>query len=168
MSQLDFTRLLFRAAFCVMACDGEIDDREIEELRLINEKTRYFAGLDLEAEIQNMLGELRCMGRRFVQNLFRAIEVMELNVVQELRLLEVCTRIVNADEKVEENEVRFLRCLRQELAVHDELVVQRFGRIEYLVQSGANAIEFKTNDADFWTMPPFRELEKVRLDNPAG
>jgi uncharacterized membrane protein YebE (DUF533 family) len=31
----EFQRLLFRTAFCLMACDGHIDDREVEEIRLM-------------------------------------------------------------------------------------------------------------------------------------
>ena len=37
MDKLEFKKLLFEVAFCTMACDGDIDKREIEE-KLLNGK----------------------------------------------------------------------------------------------------------------------------------
>ena len=42
MDKNKFKKILFKVAFCTMACDGHIDDREIEELQIMDKKTSFF------------------------------------------------------------------------------------------------------------------------------
>ena len=48
----EFQRLLFRTAFCLMACDGHIDEREINEIKKMNKSSAYFQGIDLSDELE--------------------------------------------------------------------------------------------------------------------
>ena len=34
MESIEFKKILFKTAFCVMACDGDIDELEIEEMKI--------------------------------------------------------------------------------------------------------------------------------------
>ena len=128
----DFQRLLFRTAFCLMACDGNIDAREVNEIKLMNKSSAYFTGIDLSAELEKLLADLKAKGKDIVDELFDTLAKLNLGMVQELLLLEVSFRLVHADEKVDENEIKFLRFLRSKLKVHDEVIRDRFGAIEYL------------------------------------
>jgi len=42
MDKIEFKKLLFKVAFCTMACDGHIDKREIEEMKIMDKKTSFF------------------------------------------------------------------------------------------------------------------------------
>ena len=47
VNKKDFKKILFKTAFCSMACDGKIDDLEIKEMKLIDKNTSYFSKIDL-------------------------------------------------------------------------------------------------------------------------
>ena len=55
------------------------------------------------------------------------------STVQELLIVEVALRIINADNKVDENEIKFLNFLRSKLDVANETLIDRFGSIPSLV-----------------------------------
>lgn len=147
-----FQRLLFRTAFCLMACDGDIDEREVLEMRKMNESGAYFRGIDLSDELDELLRDLKEKGRKIVQELFDTLKGVELNFVQELLLLEISFRIINADERVDENEIKFVRYLRSKLCVYDEIILDRFGPIEYLFDKDySHDIVIETKKDDFFT-----------------
>jgi hypothetical protein len=111
-----------------MACDGHIDEHEIEEMKKMNTNTTYFGDVDLSGELDLLLNDLVKHGKKIVNDLFNELRDAQLNPVQELLLLEVALRIIHADEKINENEVKFLKFLRGKLAVFDEIIIDRFGK----------------------------------------
>ena len=58
MDKVEFKKILFKVAFCTMACDGHIDDREIEEMKIMDKKTSFFEAIDLSDELEYLLNEL--------------------------------------------------------------------------------------------------------------
>ena len=42
-----------------MACDGHIDDLEIEEMRKIDTNTSYFKNVDLSDELNELIEEIK-------------------------------------------------------------------------------------------------------------
>lgn len=132
LERKEFQSLLFRTAFCLMACDGHIDEREVNEIKLMNRASAFFKGIDLSDELERLLVSLKNKGKHIVDELFDVLSKSEITIVQELLILEVAFRIVHADEKVDENEIKFLRFLRSKLKLHDEIILDRFGVVEYL------------------------------------
>ena len=53
-----------------MACDGEIHEMEMEELRAIAAETPYFTDLDIETELQQSAKDLEEKGRYFFTSYF--------------------------------------------------------------------------------------------------
>jgi len=128
----EFQRLLFRTAFCVMACDGHIDQKEIDEIKKMEQSSAYFTGIDLSDELNELLDDLKEKGKHIIDELLSDMEMLELSTIQELLMLEVSLRIVNADNKEDENEIKFIKLLRSKLKVYNEFIRERFGLIEYL------------------------------------
>ena len=131
----EFPRLLFRMAFCLVACDGEIHDLEIQELKEISKNTPYFGEIDLDSEMKRSLADFEKFGTRTIHDLFHTLETTKLSMVQELLLLEVALRVIDADKHVDASEIQFVKAMRWRLDVLDPLIVQRFGQIPYLVNS---------------------------------
>ena len=50
-----FKELLLNIAVCAIACDGDIDEREIEALHKIEKRSPYFSALDLSESLKNHL-----------------------------------------------------------------------------------------------------------------
>jgi len=161
----EFQRLLFRTAFCVMACDGNIDEREIREMKSMNKSAAFFQGIDLTNELDLLLTSLRERGKQFVNELIESLNKVDLSTVQELLILEVAFRIVNADEKVDENEINFVKFLRSKLNVYDEIIRDRFGVIEYLFDKeyARDLSKDETREDNFTAikMPELKDLEAI-------
>ena len=132
METKDFKKLLFKTAFCVMACDGSIDDLEIQEMRKIDSSTTYFSDIDLSDELDELINELHNKNIKIVKNLFDLLRENTLTISQELLILEVTMRIINADDVIDDNEVRFLNLIRSKLDLGNQIIHQRFGKISYL------------------------------------
>ena len=161
----EFQRLLFRTAFCLMACDGHIDEREINEIKKMNKSSAYFQGIDLSDELEVLLNDFKERGKHIVDELFDTLESLEISTVQELVILEISFRLIHADEKVDENEIKFLRFLRSKLKIHDEIIRDRFGVVEYLFDKdySQDIIKSATHDDIFASLsiPDFKDLVTV-------
>lgn len=167
----DFQRLLFRTAFCLMACDGHIDEREVNEIKWMNTHSNYFKGIDLSDELEELLRELKVRGKHIVDELYSDLSDLNLSSVQELLILEIAFRIAHTDEKVHENEIKLIRYLRSKLHVHDEIIHDRFGVVEYLFDKDYSQEIIKQDAKDdllaHITLPDFKEIGTFDFTLPA-
>ena len=167
MEKTEFKKLLFKVAFCTMACDGHIDDREVEELRIMDKNTSFFDSVDLSEELKQLVKDLKNKGTKVIEELFAFLRETKLNPIQELIVLEVALRIINADNKHDENEVKFIHLLRSKLELHDETINDRFGELDILYTNeyskgivvGKTEVEF----ADSILLPELSDLVKVSV-----
>jgi len=168
MDKVEFKKILFKVAFCTMACDGHIDDREIEEMKIMDKKTSFFEAIDLSVELEHLLNELKNKGAKIIIDLFESLKKHELNTIQELIILEVALRIINADEKHDENEIKFIHLLRAKLKVHDETINDRFGKVDilYTNEYSKNVITEKTDDEfiESIKLPELTVLKQIDLN----
>lgn len=132
MKKLNFKEILLRTAVSAIACDGDIDDREKEALYNIEKNSPYFSSEDLSSELNNLIKDCMNNLKLFKDKLFKSIDEVELNIVEELTLLEISFRIIAADEIEQESEQEFVINLRKHLKVESEIIKQRFGPIDYL------------------------------------
>ena len=164
MQTEDFKKLLFKTAFCVMACDGNIDESEIEEMKKIDSSTTYFNDIDLSIELDNLISDLKNKNVKIVKNLFDSLRENTLSISQELLILEVTLRIINADNIIDENEVRFLNLIRSKLDVADKIISERFGKISYL--KNLNYEEIQINESNLINeinITDIKSLEDINL-----
>ena len=146
METEDFKKLLFKTAFCVMACDGSIDKMEIQELKKIDSSTTYFSDIDLSDELDHLIDDLKNKNIKIVKNLFDSLRENKLTISQELLVLEITMRIINADNVIDENEVRFLKLIRSKLELGNEIIHERFGKIPYLKNLNFENLEISQSD----------------------
>jgi hypothetical protein len=168
MNKDNFKKTLFKVAFCAMACDGVIQNEEIEELKIMDKNTSYFANIDLSDELKQLVENFKHKGTKVIEELFVYLRETKLNPIQELLVLEVALRIINADNKHDENEVKFIHLLRSKLELHDETINDRFGDLDILytneysknIVSGKTEIEF----ADNFKLPEMSVLTQIDLN----
>ena len=132
MDKIKFKEVLMNIAVCAIACDGDIDDREIEALKKIEKETPYFSGVDLSSKLQKSLKKCLTDIEKFKNNIFKKLSKIELNIIQELMILEISLRIISADNVELEVEKDFIKELRKYLKIEDFLIYERFGDISYL------------------------------------
>ena len=100
MEQMEFKKLLLESALYLMSCDSEIADFEINELKEIANKTTYFVGLDINAELNSLLPHFKKTGEIITEKYFHILKTSDLSVSQELLLLEIILRISHSDKKL--------------------------------------------------------------------
>jgi hypothetical protein len=146
METIDFKKLLFKTAFCVMACDGSIDQMEIQEMKKIDSNTTYFSDIDLSDELNNLINGLKDKNIKIVKSLFNSLRENTLLITQELLILEISMRIINADKIIDDNEVRFFNLIRSKLDLGDQIIHERFGKIPYLKNLNFDELELSQSD----------------------
>lgn len=132
MEKTKFKELLLNISICAIACDGDIDDREIEALKNIEKNTPYFAGVDLSNKLESSLKKCLSNLDEFQKDIFYKLKSTKLNIIQELMILEISMRIISADQIELEIEKEYINNLRKYLQIDDFLINERFGDIEYL------------------------------------
>lgn len=134
MRSEEFQKILLKAAVSSIACDGHIDDREIQELKQIADNEIYFIGFDYTDLLNEHLEYIKCNGIIAINELLDELGNSNLNPNQKLLLLEVVIRIIEADKKIEQIEIKFLQLIKTRLNLTDELVITKFPRyINYLL-----------------------------------
>ena len=146
MELKDFKELLLEIAICSIACDGLIDQREIEALHKIEKNSPYFSSTDLSIVLESSLQTCKADIDAFKKNVFYKLKNNTLNPVQELTSLEISLRIIRADAKEEDSEKSFINELRASLELDDFIIHQRFGDIEYLKPKQSEFKSTRSND----------------------
>jgi len=168
MDKTALKKMLFKVAFCAMAADGRIDDREIKEMQIMNKNASYFADIDLSDELKNLLSDFEIKGKKIINELFEELSNNELTALQELLVLEIALRIISADDDIDDNEVKFVKLIRSKLKVPNEIIKDRFGVIEYLMNKDYETnIKTKITETDFVSeliMPEFQDLKKINFE----
>jgi len=140
MMKEEFRNILFKTAVFSMACDGEIHEVEIKELKDIANSTSYFKGIEYKPLLEELVRKIRKRGRSSIKEYFELIIKTEFSSSEELLILEVSLRIIQADKRIDQNEERFILILRRALSISDEILKMRFGNIPHIML---------TRDGDF-------------------
>ena len=168
MDKIEFKKTLFKVAFCTMACDGHIDKREIEEMNMMDKNTTFFESIDLSSELSQLIDEFHSKGTKVIEELFTTLRDNNLNPIQELLILEVALRIICADDKHDENEIKFIHLLRAKLDIHDETIIDRFGDVKVLYTNDySRNIEAGKSEREYAAsleLPEFAALDEALLD----
>jgi hypothetical protein len=165
MDKNKFKTILFKVAFCTMACDGDIDEREIEEIKKMDKVANYFEDIDLSSELENLISSFKINGIGIIVELFDEIKELELNPIQELLILEVSIRIIYADKRIDDNEIKFFRFLRSKLRIPNSIISDRFGDINELYDTKQdNNIVYDKTIYEFTKSIKIPELVQVDLN----
>lgn len=129
-----FNKLLLKSAFCCMACDGNIDQREIGLIKSICEKTPLLKNLNFLEEINDFISGINSKGKVFLREFFNQLENSELSEEQELTLIDFAIQVIKADEQIEYSEIKFFKNIRHRLKVSNEKILQHFPDIEIYLE----------------------------------
>lgn len=151
MKNSEFKDFLFKSAVIAMACDGDIAEEEINEIKNIVANEIYFMGYEFEEPLQKNIEAIKINGKNAVNQFLQEITNNDLNEHQELLLIEVLLKIIQADTKVEENELRFLHLAKSKIRIDEQTLIVKFPHhIDYLIDfnSYGQHEEF-TNEINF-------------------
>lgn len=126
MKNQEFKSFLLRSAVFAMACDGAIDEREIETIKGFANNEIFFLGLEYETPLKEYINEVKLTGKLSINNYLSELGSLQLNSHQELQLIAVILAVINADNKAEENELKFLHLVKGKLKTDQEMLFVQF------------------------------------------
>lgn len=136
MKTESFQNLLLKSAVCVMGCDGDISELEINEIKSMIEEEIYFLGYDSDLPFTTYLKDIQERGLSAIEDYFTELDNHDLNADQELLLVEVLIRTIESDKKIEENEMKFLHMVKSRLGIEEKTIISKFPRqMSYLIDS---------------------------------
>ncbi|MDO5857761.1 hypothetical protein Q2490_10735 [Myroides odoratimimus] len=135
METLHFNKLLLKTAFSCMACDGDIDKREVKLIKQLQKEHKTFGEININAELDTLLLAINKDGHQFLKGYFNELTTTELPEANELKLIEVAIDTIKADEKVEYSEIKFFKVIRSKLKIDNEPILEKHPDFEdYLEQ----------------------------------
>ncbi len=134
MDTITFDKLLLKTAFCCIAADGNIDNREISLLKSMYEKSPLFANFNFQEEITLLVAKINSDGKSFIQYYFDLLKQAQLTEQEELTLIDFAIQTINADEQIKYSEIKFFKNIRHRLNVSDKEILDCFPDIEQYLE----------------------------------
>ena len=129
MKNKEFKKILFKGAFSVMACDGEVAESEVAEMKEMLSNSPYFDGLNYDVELKEAFADIKNNGTKSIELFFEKLKSISLSKKQELQLIEVLVRMIEADGKVEDSELHFMHKVKSALKqLSDVNIIVHFPR----------------------------------------
>ena len=114
--------LYLKTIFCCIACDGNIATEEVDMVRDLCAKDRIFHNLDSEEYLNSWITEINEQGGAFLQTYLKEINSVELNEQEQLLLVSLAIKAIEADNSIEYAEVKFFKKIRSTLTISDEAI----------------------------------------------
>ena len=162
MSKIEINKLLFDIACTSIACDGHIDERELDELKRIQKSTPYFKNIDTTGKLNKFIDNFKNNSAELIDNILIELQNSSLNPVQQLLVLEVVLRIVYSDTIIQPNEIEFIKAVRASLTIEDQLIKERFGEIDFLFKT-ENGSDFGKEEKE--EVSQLKSIDTSNLEN---
>lgn len=151
-----------------MACDGNIDKRELILIKKLHQEKKYFGEIDIDQELEQLLVAINKDGLKFLKDFLTELNSGGLTEEQELKIVEVAINTIMADEKVEYSEIKFFKVIRSKLKIDNDPILERHPDFEeYLEQDIISSSYLARLQDDFFdtsTLPIFESIGKIGDD----
>ena len=134
MKNQDFKNFLFKSAVMAVACDGDIAEREISEIKNMVASEIYFMGYDFEEPLKNNIDNIKENGKKAINQYLQEIVANDLNEHQEILLIEVLLRMIESDSVIQHSELKFLHMAKAKLKIDEQTLIVKFPKqIDHLM-----------------------------------
>lgn len=145
-----------------MACDGDIDKRELKLIKQLHKDSRTFGEIDINTELDALLLEINHDGHKFLKDYFNDLTTSELTEANELKLIEVAVDTIKADDNVEYSEIKFFKVIRSKLKINNEPILEKHPDFEdYLEQDIISESYLARLQDDFFDTHISNEFELI-------
>lgn len=163
MEQISFNKLLLKTAFSCMACDGDIDEREVILIKKLHHEKTLFGDLNINQELEKLLSEIKSDGEKFLKAYFNELSSFNFNENDELKLIEVAIETIKADDEIKYSEVKFFKVIRSKLNVENEHILAKYPDFEEHLEQDIISVSYLSRlQADFFEQ---QTLTKINLIN---
>jgi uncharacterized tellurite resistance protein B-like protein len=117
------TELYLKTLFCCSACDGSIAPEEIALIRQVTDENELFAEMDIEGVLNGYVDTINKQGKIFLKDYLYELATEELSTEEQLKIIELSIRMIEADNQILYSEVKFFKKLRACLSVTDDEIL---------------------------------------------
>lgn len=117
--------LYLKTMFCCMACDGEIAQEEIDMVKGVAMQTPILEGVDVENVLNAYVYKINHNGALFLRNYLNELSEEELTSAEELQIIDLALRMIEADKRIEYSEVKFFKKIRSRVSISDEQILEQ-------------------------------------------
>lgn len=142
METITFDKLLLKTAFCCMASDGNIDKKEIDQIKVLCKNSPLFNDFDFVKEINELVRKINNNSKEFISYYFELLENANLSEEEELTLIGFAIQTIKADEQIEYSEIKFFKNIRHRLTISDEVILSNFLNIDDFLEADVKTDSF--------------------------
>lgn len=118
--------LYLKTMFCCMACDGDIAQEEINMVKEFAKQTSIFEKMDVEKVLNMYVFAMNQNGALFLRRYLNELSAESLTSAEELQIIDLSIRMIEADNCIEYSEVKFFKKIRSRLSVSDGQILERY------------------------------------------
>ena len=134
--------LYLKTVFCCIACDGEIATEEVDMVRDLCAKDKIFHDIDTETNLNSWIEEINEQGGLFLQSYLKELSSVVLTETEQLLLVSLAIKAIEADNRIEYSEVKFFKKIRSRLTINDEAILAEHPNKEDFLLPDINVTEF--------------------------
>jgi hypothetical protein len=170
MPELIENRLLLKTAFVCIACDGNIDKKEVEIVHKISMEEGLFSDNDLQKELDDFVDSFNDNCDKFIADYFQELKVMNLTPEIQLLIIKNAISAIRADESIDYHEVKFFKAIRKVLSISDDAILAVYPDIEDFLEQDIVYVSFEDQIKSLF----FASEQKVKYtkiditSNPVG
>jgi len=162
-------RLLIETAFSCMACDGDIDSREINLILDFQKNENLFHIDDAEDTLNFFISEVNKKGQLFFYDYFKLLRTTNLSKEEEIAIARVALKIIEADDIIKYSEIKFFKIIRSKLKVSNEelkIALPEFDNIdEYLQEDIITKNSREKLFSDYFDNHSLPSFDKISFDD---
>ena len=136
-----------------MACDGDIATEEIQLLRELITQTDLFNDIDVEVTLKRYVDSINQNGVIFLSQYLNEVADDELSKEEQLCLVDLAFKTIEADNRIEYSEVKFFKKIRVRLSLTDDEILAKYPDKEDFILPDLNIAE-----APEWNNVTFAEI----------
>ncbi len=116
-------RLILKALFACMACDGEVSDTEVKHIELFLHNNNLFEKTNVRELMEEYVAAIKNNSKEFFLKFFEEITHANFSEVEELTLISNTIGIIESDNDITYSEVKFFKAIRSNLKVSNETIL---------------------------------------------
>jgi hypothetical protein len=166
MEKSEFEKLMLKTAFCCLASDGKIDSREVDLIQSIFSNYEQYKDVNLQDKINSFINIYNEKGKLFFTYYFDILKEHSLSLDEELQIIEIAVRTIQADDLVEYSEIKFFKIIRHHLKASDKQILERFPEIEnYLAEDIETESIYDKIIKQYFETVDFPKFEILQFNN---
>lgn len=152
---MEINELYLKTLFCCSACDGDIAKEEIDLVKNIIKDYDYFNELQVEITLNSYVSEINVSGKTFLKNYLSELSETSLSDDQQLTLIDLAIKMIEADNIIQYSEVKFFKKIRNRLTVTDDVILAHFPNYEDYLLPDISTLEKEFEDIGNFQMISF-------------